>query len=135
MLSLCCLCGSFAYAQTPPHPKRPTAPRQKAIKPVRSRPTTRPAPGGPVRPKPVAAKSAPAQAPMRGGNVDKIVIAGNKKIEADAIRAKLITREGQIYSDDQVRQDIQELFATGFFYNVTVDRTDGPGITFTYTVK
>ncbi len=72
---------------------------------------------------------------MRGGTVEKISIAGNKKIEADAIRAKLITREGEIYSDDQIRQDIQELFNTGFFYNVTVDRTDGPGITVTYTVQ
>lgn len=62
------------------------------------------------------------------------MIAGNKKIEADAIRAKLVSREGSAYSADQIRQDIQELFNTGFFYNVVVDRSEGSNITVTYTV-
>jgi outer membrane protein insertion porin family len=70
----------------------------------------------------------------REGTIEKIVIKGNKKIEADAIRAKLVSKEGQAYNDDTIRQDIQEVFNTGFFYNVEVDRTDGPQITVTYTV-
>jgi len=132
-----------------------SAPSQAPREPAQSRPTTRPSPQGPVAPKPVAHPAAPAaqrpsgvrprpartaptplanEAPLRGGTVDKILVQGNKKIEADAIRAKLITREGQTYSEDQIRQDIQELFNTGFFYNVIVDRSDGPNITVTYTV-
>jgi outer membrane protein insertion porin family len=155
ILSVCFACGFHAFVahaqqaaepakstpQTAPQtsaegPARPAAPRQRAPKQrAPNRPTTRPvqAPAPPkVTPRPVAS---PTQAPLKGGNVEKIVVSGNKKIEADAVRAKLITREGSIYSEDQIRQDIQELFNTGFFYNVTVDRSEGPGITVTYTVQ
>ena len=92
---------------------------------------------------PVAAKKPAHKAPVRSkqeassserGTVVKIVIKGNKKIEADAIRNKLATHEGSPYSDDLVRQDIQELFDLGYFYNVQVDRSEGPNVTLTYTV-
>ncbi len=130
-------------------PARPTAPRQVAPKQERTsaRPTTRPARTGPVPAKKVtkpgaaaanATASSPtetAATPLAGGNVERILVTGNKKIEGDAIRAKLITREGSIYSEDQIRQDIQELFNTGFFYNVTVDRSETAPITVTYTVQ
>ncbi|NJL25659.1 MAG: outer membrane protein assembly factor BamA [Calothrix sp. SM1_5_4] len=87
----------------------------------------------PARPRPVA--SAPAESePLSGGIVEKIVIKGNRKIEADAIRAKLVSREGLPYSEEQIRQDIAEIFGMGYFYNVEVDRTDTPAITLTYTV-
>jgi len=66
--------------------------------------------------------------------VEKIVIVGNKKIEADAIKNKLVTKVGAVYSEDQIRQDIQELFALGYFYDVIVDRSEGNPTTLTYTV-
>ncbi len=69
-----------------------------------------------------------------GGVIDKIVIKGNKKIEADAIRAKLISKVGEVYSDEKVRRDIQETFSTGYFYNIEVDRSDGPNVVVTYIV-
>lgn len=75
-----------------------------------------------------------APAPLRAGTISKIQIQGNKKIESDAIRSKLVSKEGSAYSDETIRKDITELFATGFFYNVEVDRTDGPEITVTYAV-
>ncbi len=68
------------------------------------------------------------------GAISKIVVKGNRKIEAEAIRAKLISKEGSSYSDEIVRQDIQELFATGYFYNVEVDRSETAEIVLTYTV-
>lgn len=66
--------------------------------------------------------------------VEKIVIKGNKKIEADAIRARIGSREGGPFSEDQVHDDILELFGLGYFYNIEVDRTEGAKITLTYTV-
>ena len=120
---------------TIPNKSRPAAPRPKAARPSAPRqgPTTRPTLGGPVAPKPVAKETTAKES--TGGQVEKISIQGNRKIEADAIRAKLITREGSLYNEDQIRQDIQELFNTGYFYNVTVDRTEGSNITLTYTVQ
>lgn len=81
--------------------------------------------------KPAVAAEAAA---TKGALVEKIVIKGNRKIEADAIRNKLVSKQGGPYSDENVRQDIQELFNLGFFYNVEVDRSEGNKVTLTYTV-
>ncbi len=71
----------------------------------------------------------------RGPTVRKIVVQGNKKIEADAIRAKLITQEGTPYRASLVREDISELFKLGYFYNIEVSKADNPaGVTLIYKV-
>src|ERR1700734_3282325 len=71
------------------------------------------------------AEDQPAATPTPDGPlVEKIVIKGNKKIETDAIRTKLVSKEGAPFNPTQVRQDLQELFNTGFFYDVQVDRSD-----------
>lgn len=107
---------------------------QEGAKPRPKGPTTRPTIGGPVAPRPVTPRPA-TEAPMRSGTIEKIVIQGNKKIESDAIRAKLVSREGAPFDEDQIRQDILEIFNTGYFYNVTVDRSEGVPITVTYIVQ
>ena len=81
--------------------------------------TVEPLPPPPVKPAPVADPNA------KGPPIDKIVIKGNRKIEADAIRNKLVSKEGGIFNEDIVRQDIQELFTLGYFYNVEVDNSEG----------
>ena len=63
------------------------------------------------------AKNVPA------GTVSKIVIVGNKKIEADAIRAKILSAEGQAVDRDTIRKDIQEIFSMGFFDDIEVDQS------------
>lgn len=134
------LSGSMALAQTAPLPKRPAtapaaSPTPRVAKPAPARKTTTPkaaaGTGASARTTPASA-SEPA---LKGGSIDKIVIKGNRKIEADAIRAKLQSREGGSYSDALIRQDIADVFATGFFYNVTVDRSETVPITVTYTVQ
>lgn len=71
---------------------------------------------------------------LPGGRIEKIIIKGNRKIEADAIRAKLVSREGGEYSENLIRDDINEIFGLGFFYNIEVDRSESTPITLTYTV-
>jgi outer membrane protein insertion porin family len=66
--------------------------------------------------------------------IEKIVVKGNKKIETDAIRSKMVSKEGKAFSPTTVRQDVQELFNTGFFYDVQVDRSETSPTTLTYTV-
>ena len=65
--------------------------------------------------------------PAKGELIEKILVKGNRKIEADAIRNKLASKEGAPYDDEVVRQDIQELFNLGYFYDVEVDRSEGAG--------
>ncbi|MGE0763490.1 MAG: outer membrane protein assembly factor BamA [Bdellovibrionales bacterium] len=67
--------------------------------------------------------------------IGKIQIKGQKKIEADAIRSKLTSKEGQPFSDAAIRQDVLDLFNLGYFYDVQVDREDQGGkVNLTYLV-
>lgn len=130
MLFIC----QMTWAQGAPSLDRLPGPRtrsqKKQIDSQRRAPPQTPAEATP-KPKEPRAKSSSDDA---AGTIEKIVIKGNRKIEADAVRAKLVSREGGDYSAEDVRQDVQELFNLGYFYNVEVDKSDGPKITLTYTV-
>lgn len=76
-----------------------------------------------------------AQATAKGRSVERIVVKGNKKIEEEAIRAKLITKAGEPYEPKKLRQDLSELFSTGFFFDVEVDESEsGRNVILVYTV-
>jgi len=84
-----------------------------------------------------AGTSYAAKKPEKRGQavVREIQIQGNKKIETDAIRKKLISKVGEAYSQNSVREDVKELFSLGYFYNVEVDLTDkSGGVALTYRV-
>ncbi|AFY01178.1 outer membrane protein assembly factor BamA [Bdellovibrio bacteriovorus] len=67
--------------------------------------------------------------------VKNIEVAGNRKIEKDAILAKIVTKVGEQYSTQHIREDVQALFNLGFFNDIQVDRkTTGKDVTLTYTV-
>ncbi len=57
------------------------------------------------------------------GVVSEIVVSGTKKIEKDSVIAKLRTKTGETFDEEKIRDDIQNLFKTGYFYNVEVFRT------------
>lgn len=86
---------------------------------------------------PLSAQTSMSSAPrsLEDGVVANIAVRGNKKIEADAVKARLVTKVGEPYSLDKVRQDVEALFNSGFFYDVRVDRnTRGDQVDLTYTV-
>lgn len=65
--------------------------------------------------------------------VRKIVVKGMRKIEEDAVRSRLTSRVGEPFDIENVRQDVRDLFKTGYFYDVTVDREDrNNGVELTY---
>jgi len=67
--------------------------------------------------------------------VSEIVIEGNKKIEKDAILAKLKSRVGEPYSTELVHEDVRSIFDLGYFFDIQVIKTDVPkGIRLTYKV-
>ena len=55
-------------------------------------------------------------------NISSIEIKGQKKIEASAISAKLVSKKGERLTSKKIREDIQALFDTGFFEDVQVSR-------------
>lgn len=69
------------------------------------------------------------------GTISKIVVTGNKRIEEDAVLVRLKSRVGGGFSPALVREDIQSIFATGFFYDVQVSRSgSGANTVLTYAV-
>ncbi len=51
----------------------------------------------------------------------RITILGNTKVEEAVIRGALKSREGEPYSQEQVRQDVRSIYALGYFTDVQVD--------------
>lgn len=62
---------------------------------------------------------------FEGGVISKITVEGQRKIEPDAVLARLKSAVGQPLSAATLREDVQNLFKSGFFYDVQVLR-DGP---------
>ncbi len=72
---------------------------------------------------------------MAQGIVSKISISGTKKIESDAIRAKLKSKVGEPVSAENLRDDVQSIFDMGYFYNIQVNQEQvGGALELTYRV-
>jgi outer membrane protein insertion porin family len=72
-----------------------------------------------------------------GGEViAEVRIRGNRRIESDAIRARIGMRPGEPVSSAQIASDVQEIFRLGFFANVEVYSDQGPdGLILIYEVE
>jgi outer membrane protein insertion porin family len=55
-----------------------------------------------------------------GERVVEIRISGNRRIEADAIRARITTKPGDRYNAAQVAEDVRQIHSLGFFQDVRV---------------
>ena len=74
--------------------------------------------------------------PTEGRQVAEIRIVGNRRIEADAIRARIGTRVGEPARASQVAADVRAVFELGFFGNVTVTaRESAEGRILIFTVQ
>ncbi|HWU43607.1 MAG TPA: outer membrane protein assembly factor BamA, partial [Bdellovibrio sp.] len=68
-----------------------------------------------------------------GLTIKTIEITGNRKIEKDAITAKLISKIGDEYSAPHIREDVEALFKLGYFNDIEVNRTvTGKDVALTY---
>jgi outer membrane protein insertion porin family len=73
---------------------------------------------------------------FEGKKVVQIDLQGLKRIEKDAVLAKLVTKVGATVSADHIRSDIQALFGMGYFDDIEVqaDAADG-GTRLIYTLR
>jgi outer membrane protein insertion porin family len=65
--------------------------------------------------------------------VTKIIITGNKYIEQDAIMLSILTKPGDMYSPEQLQEDLKRIYKLGYFEDVTVssaDSDEGKEVTF-----
>lgn len=63
-----------------------------------------------------------AAAVSQGLIIKKIDVTGQKKIEKEAIIAKLVSQVGMPYSEKQIAQDIQAVFKLGYFVQIEVSQ-------------
>lgn len=72
-----------------------------------------------------------------GKPVASIEFKGLKRIEKDAVAAKLVTKVGETVTKDNIRADIKAIFAMGFFDDIEIDGTspDGVHANLTYVLK
>ena len=81
---------------------------------------------------------AEAESVLSGGptQVLEIGVRGNRRIEADAIRAVVGTRVGEPLRQDRIGEDVRRIYALGFFRNVQVESTEAPGgVVVTFVVE
>ncbi len=67
--------------------------------------------------------------------VKSFEVSGNRKIEKDAILAKMVSKVGGPYSAELVRQDVEALFKLGYFNDIEVSRAvSGSEVQLTFKV-
>ncbi len=77
-----------------------------------------------------------ARPAVKSGAIDRIIVAGNRRVDTEAITRKLTSKPGEPFSPDDVKEDIRTLFGTGFFDDVAADLTDtASGKVLVFTVK
>jgi outer membrane protein insertion porin family len=62
-----------------------------------------------------------------GVRIAALDVRGNRRIEADAIRARISSKPGEPYEAGRIAGDVREVFALGFFRNVRVLTEDVEG--------
>lgn len=139
VLSLCALLftgldlgpSTYSFAQTKKLPEK------KLPAPEKKLPAKKTTTNATSKESSVAAKTAEKTkaAALSKGSVSKLLVKGNKKIEADAILAKLKTKVGEGVDRQRIREDVLAIYAMNYFYNVEVDQNvTSQGTELTYTV-
>ncbi|MDO9565338.1 MAG: outer membrane protein assembly factor BamA [Candidatus Desulfaltia sp.] len=68
--------------------------------------------------------------------IAEILIAGNKRIEADAIKKAIETLPGNVFLAKNLAKDLKSIFLMGYFDDVRIEADDGPkGKIITFRVK
>jgi outer membrane protein insertion porin family len=72
------------------------------------------------------ATGALAQRPAEQVLIDRIEFRGNRRIRAEALRARIFSREGDPYNEDALTRDFQSLWNTLYFEDVKLRAEDSP---------
>jgi outer membrane protein insertion porin family len=94
-------------------------------------PTPTPAPATTPAPGPAPTPAATPSAPPR---IADIIVRGNENVSADVIFGRIGSRAGELLDRDRVRQDVEQITASGLFADVLVrleDADDGVNVVFT----
>ena len=120
-LALLCIAGlnfGVAQAQAPAIPPPPPSPEEVA-------PAAMPQAPVPPATEMTLDQAAPpvtlAPAPPGQGVIQRIVVEGTQRIEADSVLSYLLLRQGQLYDPATADRSLKTLFDTGLFADVRLD--------------
>lgn len=111
--------GTATAPQTGPAPQPPPGPAPATSPAPVAPPAPATAPGPPVEVAPEE-EPIPMPPPAGGTEVLEIRVEGNRRIDADAIRSAIATREGAELDPQTVSDDIRRVYELGFFRNVEI---------------
>jgi outer membrane protein insertion porin family len=63
---------------------------------------------------------------FRREKVAEIIVTGNKRIESEAIKRIMETKEGDIYLKRHLQDDLKSIYKMGYFSDVRVESSDNP---------
>ncbi len=58
--------------------------------------------------------------------VDKVLVKGNRRIEADAVKRRIKTRPGDVFLAKSLSEDLKSIYAMGYFDDIQVETEEGP---------
>ncbi len=68
--------------------------------------------------------------------IGKVIITGNKRVDEEAVKTKIKSKAGEVFSRDDLRDDIKAVYDMGFFEDVMADiRDTDKGMELTFIVK
>ncbi len=73
---------------------------------------------------PLWAQDAQTQETQRAERIVKINVTGNERIDTGFVMKSVKTKEGDQYSLDKIREDMKNIYKTGFFSDVQIDVQD-----------
>lgn len=74
--------------------------------------------------------------PTNLGIISKALITGNKRVDQEALKAKIKSKTGEMFSSDDLKDDIKAIYDMGFFEDVMADiATADMGTELTFIVK
>jgi outer membrane protein insertion porin family len=113
-------------AQPPATPAQPPKPATGGFESVPAQQTPQtPPPRAPQLEAPRKAPTTPV--PLTGGRVIAgIEFRGARRTPQDTLKAQIYSKQGDIYSEDQVRRDYMLLWNTGKFDDITLETEDAP---------
>jgi outer membrane protein insertion porin family len=100
---------------TPTEAPKPAAPQQ---------PTGQPQLETPAQPKPEAPSVRPADSPSED-IIEAIEFRGSRRVPQDTMRALIISKKGDRYSEDALNRDFMALWNTGRFDDIRLEREAG----------
>ena len=68
----------------------------------------------------------PQERPAGTFIVERIEFRGNRRVRTDTLRARIFTREGDVYNEETLKRDFQALWNTQFFEDVKLQVDDSP---------